>query len=97
MITLIFSATQPLNAVQEIGGYITLIIDIIASVILLYKVLKANNLTPKNVGKLVTTDKGKKKLAKIISEILNNLTPEDADESADEPTTETKVDEDKEE
>lgn len=58
---------------QEIGGYITLIIDIIAALILLYKVIKANNITPKKVAKLITTNKGKQKLAKIISEILKTL------------------------
>lgn len=62
-----------LTTFQEIGGYITLIIDIIAALILLYKVIKANNITPKKVAKLITTNKGKQKLAKIISEILKTL------------------------
>ena len=62
-----------LTTFQEIGGYITLIIDIIAALILLYKVIKANNITPKKVAKLITTNKGKHKLAKIISEILKTL------------------------
>ena len=73
MITLLFSSTISLTTFQEIGGYITLIIDIIAALILLYKVIKANNITPKKVAKLVTTNKGKRKLAKIISEILKTL------------------------
>lgn len=73
MITLLFSSTISLSTFQEIGGYITLIIDIIASLILLYKVIKAKNITPKKVAKLVTTNKGKQKLAKIISEILKTL------------------------
>lgn len=73
MITLLFSSTISLTTFQEIGGYITLIIDIIAALILLYKVIKANNITPKKVAKLITTNKGKQKLAKIISEILKNL------------------------
>lgn len=81
MITLIFSSTISLNALQEIGGYITLIIDIIASIILLYKVITARNLTPKKVAKLVTTNKGKQKLAKIISEILNGLNTENNNEN----------------
>lgn len=73
MITLIYSTTMSLTTFQEIGGYITLIIDIIAALILLYKVIKANNITPKKVAKLITTSKGKQKLAKIISEILKTL------------------------
>lgn len=73
MITLIYSTTMSLTTFQEIGGYITLIIDIIAALILLYKVIKANNITPKKVAKLITTNKGKQKLAKIISEILKTL------------------------
>lgn len=73
MITLLFSSTISLSTFQEIGGYITLIIDIIAALILLYKVIKANNITPKKVAKLITTNKGKQKLAKIISEILKTL------------------------
>lgn len=73
MITLLYSTTMSLTTFQEIGGYITLIIDIIAALILLYKVIKANNITPKKVAKLITTNKGKQKLAKIISEILKNL------------------------
>lgn len=81
MITLMFSSTISLNALQEIGGYITLIIDIIASIILLYKVITARNLTPKKVAKLVTTNKGKQKLAKIISEILNGLNTENNNEN----------------
>lgn len=84
MITLIFSTTITLNALQEIGGYITLIIDIIASIILLYKVITARNLTPKKVAKLVTTNKGKQKLAKIISEILNGLNTENNNENNNE-------------
>ena len=73
MITLLYSTTMALTTFQEIGGYITLIIDIIAALILLYKVIKANNITPKKVAKLITTNKGKQKLAKIISEILKTL------------------------
>ena len=84
MITLIFSSTISLNTLQEIGGYITLIIDIIASIILLYKVITARNLTPKKVAKLVTTNKGKQKLAKIISEILNGLNTENNNENNNE-------------
>lgn len=76
MITLLFSSTISLTTFQAIGGYITLILDIIASFILLYKVFKAKNITPKKVAKLVTTQKGKQKLAKIISEILNTLNAE---------------------
>ena len=76
MITLLFSSTISFTTFQEIGGYITLIIDIIASLILLYKVIKAKNITPKKVAKLVTTNKGKQKLAKIISEVLNALNAE---------------------
>lgn len=81
MITLIFSTTISMNALQEIGGYITLIIDIIASIILLYKVITAKNITPKKVAKLVTTNKGKQKLAKIISEVLNALNSENNNEN----------------
>lgn len=81
MITLMFSSAISLNALQEIGGYITLIIDIIASIILLYKVITTKNLTPKKVAKLVTTNKGKQKLAKIISEILNGLNTENNNEN----------------
>ena len=73
MITLLYSSTMSLTTFQEIGGYITLIIDIIAALILLYKVIKANNITPKKIAKLITTNKGKQKLAKIISEILKTL------------------------
>ena len=73
MITLLYSTTMSLTTFQEIGGYITLIIDIIAALILLYKVIKANNITLKKVAKLITTNKGKQKLAKIISEILKTL------------------------
>ena len=73
MITLLYSTTMSLTTFQEIGGYITLIIDIITSLILLYKVIIANNITPKKVAKLITTNKGKQKLAKIISEILKTL------------------------
>ena len=73
MITLLFSSTISLTTFQEIGGYITLIIDIVAALILLYKVIKANNITPRKVAKLITTNKGKQKLAKIISEILKTL------------------------
>lgn len=73
MITLLYSTTMSLTTFQEIGGYITLIIDIIAALVLLYKVIKANNITPKKVAKLITTNKGKQKLAKIISEILKTL------------------------
>ena len=73
MITLLYSTTMSLTTFQEIGGYITLIIDIIAALILLYKVIKANNITPKKVAKLITTNKGKQKLAKIISEILKTI------------------------
>ena len=81
MIMLIFSSTISLNTLQEVGGYITLIIDIIASIILLYKVITTKNLTPKKVAKLVTTNKGKQKLAKIISEILNGLNTENNNEN----------------
>lgn len=86
MITLLYSTTMSLTTFQEIGGYITLIIDIIAALILLYKVIKAKNITPKQVAKLITTNKGKQKLAKIISEVLKALNSENNNENKEDKT-----------
>lgn len=80
MITLLLSLSWNLTAFQEIGAYITLCIDFLASIILLWKILKAKHISIKKITKLITTTKGKNKIKKQLKEIINALEDEDEEE-----------------
>ena len=78
MITLIFYNFNLLTATtpELVGGWVTLIVDIICSVILLVKAFKAKKVSIKDFLSLFSTNAGHKKLSKEIGKIISTLEKE---------------------
>ena len=92
MITLIFynfnilSATTP----ELVGGWVTLIVDIICSVILLVKAFKAKKVSIKDFLALFGTNAGRKKLSNEIGKIISTLEKEEQKEKKEQDENEVK-------
>ena len=78
MITLIFYVLILLTATtpELVGGWVTLIVDIICSVILLVKAFKAKKVSIKDFLALFGTNAGRKKLSNEIGKIISTLEKE---------------------
>ena len=92
MITLIFynfnllSATTP----ELVGGWVTLIVDIICAVILLVKAFKAKKVSIKDFLALFGTNAGRKKLSNEIGKIISTLEKEEQKEKKEQDENEVK-------
>ena len=92
MITLIFynfnllAATTP----ELVGGLVTLIVDIICSVILLVKAFKAKKVSIKDFLALFGTNAGRKKLSNEIGKIISTLEKEEQKEQKEQDENEVK-------
>lgn len=92
MITLIF---YELNLLTEttpeiVGGWVTLIIDIICAVILLVKAFKAKKVSVKDFLSLFGTNAGRKKLSNEIGKIISTLEKEEQKEQKEQDENEVK-------
>ena len=79
MITLIFYNFNLLTATtpELVGGWVTLIVDIICSIILLVKAFKAKKVSIKDFLALFGTNAGRKKLSNEIGKIISTLEKEE--------------------
>ena len=79
MITLIFYELNLLTATtpELVGGWVTLIVDIICAVILLVKAFKAKKVSIKDFLALFGTNAGRKKLSNEIGKIISTLEKEE--------------------
>lgn len=82
MITLICSNLNILSAStpELVGGWITLVVDIICAVILLVKAFKAKKVSLKDFLTLFSTNAGRKKLSNEIGKIINALESEESEQ-----------------
>ena len=82
MITLICSNLNLLSAStpELVGGWITLVVDIICAVILLVKAFKAKKVSVKDFLALFSTNAGRKKLSNEIGKIINALESEESEQ-----------------
>ena len=82
MITLICSNLNLLSVStpELVGGWVTLIVDIICSVILLVKAFKAKKVSIKDFLALFGTNAGRKKLSNEIGKIISTLEKEEQKE-----------------
>ena len=82
MITLIFYNLNLLTATtpELVGGWITLVVDILCAVILLVKAFKAKKVSLKDFLTLFNTNAGRKKLSNEISKIIGTLEKEEQKE-----------------
>lgn len=82
MITLICSNLNLLSAStpELVGGWITLVVDIICAVILLVKAFKAKKISLKDFLTLFSTNAGRKKLSNEIGKIINALESEESEQ-----------------
>lgn len=77
MITLILSAFFEIQDYQKILAIISLVIDIIASIVLIIRVIKTKNMTPKDFEKIVkSVNSNKKTILSAIGEIISQLEKE---------------------
>ena len=92
MITLIFYNFNLLTATtpELVGGWVTLIVDIICSVILLVKAFKAKKVSIKDFLALFGTNAGRKKLSNEIGKIIGALEKEEQKEKKEQDENEVK-------
>ena len=77
MITLILSIFFEIQDYQKILAIISLVIDIIASIVLVIRVIKTKNMTPKDFEKIIkSVNSNKKTILSAISEIISQLEKE---------------------
>lgn len=81
MITLILSAFFEIQDYQKILAIISLVIDIIASIVLVIRVIKTKNMTPKDFEKIVkSVNSNKKTILSAIGKIISQLEKEQKNE-----------------
>ena len=89
MLTLILSNLITIENYQKIIAIISLCIDVIASLILIIRVLKTKNMTPKEFEKIIkSVNSNKQTILKTLSGIISQLEKEQKDEQKDEQKTE---------
>ena len=92
MITLIFYNFNLLTATtpELVGGWVTLIVDIICAVILLVKAFKTKKVSIKDFLALFGTNAGRKKLSNEIGKIISTLEKEEHKEKKEQDENEVK-------
>ena len=81
MITLILSTFFEIQDYQKILAIISLVIDIIASIVLVIRVIKTKNMTPKDFEKIIkSVNSNKKTILSAIGEIISQLEKEQKEE-----------------
>lgn len=92
MITLIFYNLNLLTATtpELVGGWVTLIVDIICAVILLVKAFKTKKVSIKDFLSLFGTNAGRKKLSNEIGKIISTLEKEEQKEQKEQDENEVK-------
>ena len=92
MITLIFYKFNLLTATtpELVGGWVTLIADIICSVSLIVKAFKAKKVSIKDFLALFGTNAGQKKLSNEIGKIISALEKEEQKEQKEKDENEVK-------
>ena len=85
MFTLILSTFFEIQDYQKILAIISLVIDIIASIVLVIRVIKTKNMTPKDFEKIVkSVNSNKKTILSAIGEIISQLEKEQKNEHKNE-------------
>lgn len=91
MLTLILSNLITIENYQKIIAIISLCIDVIASLILLIRVFKTKNMTPKEFEKIIKSlNSNKKTILKTLGEIILRLEKEQKNEQTDKQKKEHK-------
>lgn len=92
MITLICSNLNLLSAStpELVGGWITLVVDIICAAILLVKAFKAKKVSLKDFLTLLSTNAGRKKLSNEIGKIIGALESEEPEQPKESDENEVK-------
>ena len=81
MLTLFLSTFFEIQDYQKILAIISLVIDIIASIVLVIRVIKTKNMTPKDFEKIVkSVNSNKKTILSAIGEIISQLEREQKEE-----------------
>lgn len=91
MFTLILSTFFEIQDYQKILAIISLVIDIIASIVLVIRVIKTKNMTPKDFEKIVkSVNSNKKTILSAFGEIISQLEKGQKEEQKDEQKNEQK-------
>ena len=92
MLTLILSNLITIENYQKIIAIISLCIDVIASIVLIIRVLKTKNMTPKKFEKIIkSVNSNKKTILKALGGIISQLEKEQNDDQKDEQKTSRKT------
>lgn len=84
MFTLILSTFFEIQDYQKILAIISLVIDIIASIVLVIRVLKTKNMTSKEFEKIIkSVNSNKQTILKTLGGIITQLEKEQKDEKTD--------------
>ena len=84
MLTLILSTFFEIQDYQKILAIISLVIDIIASIVLVIRVIKTKNMTPKDFEKIIkSVNSNKKTILSAIGNIISQLEKEQKDKQTD--------------
>ena len=91
MLTLILSNLITIENYQKIIAIISLCIDVIASLVLIIRVLKTKNMTPKEFEKIIkSVNSNKQTILKTLSGIISQLEKEQKDRQTDKQKNEQK-------
>lgn len=92
MLTLILSNLITIENYQKIIAIISLCVDVIASLILIVRVFKSKNMTPKEFNKIIkSVNSNKQTILKALSELILRLEKEQNGEQKDEQKKEQKT------
>lgn len=91
MLTLILSNLITIENYQKIIAIISLCIDVIASLVLIIRVLKTKNMTPKEFEKIIkSVNSNKQTILKTLTGIISQLEKEQKDKQTDKQKKEHK-------
>ena len=91
MLTLILSNLITIENYQKIIAIISLSIDVIASLVLIIRVFKTKNMTPKDFEKIIkSVNSNKKTILSVIGGIISQHEKEQKDEQTDKQKKEQK-------
>lgn len=88
MLTLILSTQNLTSLYQNVIGWITVVIDVLTALVMLYKAIKAKGITFQSFLDLLKTQKGRKRVSDELGKLIKQL--EDATK-AEEPTQPTEA------
>lgn len=100
MITLLLSTQNLTSLYQNVIGWITVVIDVLTALVMLYKAIKAKGITFQSFIDLLKTQKGRQRVSEELGKLIKQLEdatkaeePEQSTEDEEKPENEAKENE----